>query len=56
MWVAVAAIVFLSIPVTVANYQRDEDAMERGRDMPPARKAIVVRIHEGARGNFCLLL
>ena len=46
---AVAAIVFLSIPV--ADYQRDEDAMERGRDMPPARKAIVVRIHKGAKGN-----
>ena len=47
--VAVAAMVFLSIPV--ADYQRDEDAMERGRDMPPARKAIVVRIHKGAKGN-----
>ena len=46
---AVAAMVFLSMPV--ADYQRDEDAIEWGRGMPPARKAFVVRIHKGAKGN-----
>jgi len=29
--------------------QWSNGAMERGRDMSPARKAIVVRIHRGAR-------
>jgi len=44
---AVAAIVFLSIPV--ADYQRDEDAMERERDMPPQGKRLWCESTRGRR-------
>ena len=47
---AVAAIVFLSIPV--ADYQRDEDAMKRGRDMPLQGKRLWCESTRGRGETF----
>ena len=56
MRAAVAAIVFLSIPVAVADYQRDEDAMERGRDMPPCKESDCGANPRGGEGKLLSLV
>ena len=40
-----------SLSIPVADYQRDEDAMKRGRDMPPCKESDCGANPQGGEGE-----
>ena len=45
-----------SLSIPVADYQRDEDAMKRGRDMPPCKESDCGANPQGGEGKLLSLV